>query len=29
MVELLVEEKFIIDKLRENGAKLNYKELQT
>jgi len=29
MVELSVEEKFIIDELRENGAELNYKELQT
>ena len=29
MVELSVEEKFIIEKLKENGGELNYKELQT
>ena len=29
MSELTVEEKFIIQKLKENGGKLNYKELQT
>jgi hypothetical protein len=29
MSELTTEEKFIIDKLKENGGTLNYKELQT
>ncbi len=29
MAELTVEEKFIIQKLKENDGKLNYKELQT
>ena len=29
MVEFSVEEKFIIEKLKENGGELNYKELQT
>ena len=29
MVELSVEEKFIIEKLKENSGVLNYKELQT
>ena len=29
MVELSVEEKFIIKKLKENSGVLNYKELQT
>ncbi len=29
MVELSVEEKFIIKNLKENGGSLNYKELQT
>ena len=29
MVELSAEEKFIIEKLQENGRELNYKELQT
>lgn len=29
MSELTHEEKFIIEKLKENGGKLNYKELQT
>ena len=29
MVDLSVEEKFIIEKLKENGGDLNYKELQT
>ncbi len=29
MSELTVEEKFIIQKLKENDGKLNYKELQT
>jgi DNA-binding Lrp family transcriptional regulator len=29
MVELSAEEKFIIEKLQENGKELNYKELQT
>jgi len=29
MSELSVEEKFIIQKLKENDGKLNYKELQT
>ena len=29
MVELSVEEKFIIDKLKDNGGELKYKELQT
>ena len=29
MVELSVEEKFIIGKLKENNGDLNYKELQT
>jgi len=29
MSELSVEEKFIIEKLKENGGELNYKELQT
>ena len=29
MVELSVEEKFIIENLEGNGGKLNYKELQT
>ena len=28
MVDLSVEEKFIIEKLTENGGDLNYKELQ-
>ena len=28
MVELSIEEKFIIKKLEENNGKLNYKELQ-
>ncbi|HEC39867.1 hypothetical protein LCGC14_1785210 [marine sediment metagenome] len=28
MSELTQEEKFIINKLKENGGKLNYKELQ-
>jgi len=28
MVDLSVEEKFIIEKLKENGGDLNYKELQ-
>jgi hypothetical protein len=29
MVEFSVEEKFIIDQLKENGGELDYKELQT
>ena len=29
MSDLSIEEKFIIQKLKENGGKLNYKELQT
>ena len=29
MSELTQEEKFVIDKLKENEGKLNYKELQT
>lgn len=29
MTELTVEEHFIIEKLKEKGGKLNYKELQT
>ena len=29
MDDLSVEEKFIIEKLKENGGDLNYKELQT
>ena len=29
MSELSVEEAFIVEKLEENGGKLNYKELQT
>ena len=29
MVELSADEKFIIEKLKENGGGLNYKELQT
>ena len=29
MVDLSVEEKFIIEKLKENSGNLNYKELQT
>ena len=29
MSELTHEEKFIIEKLKENGGKLNYKDLQT
>jgi len=29
MSELSVEQKFIIEKLKENGGELNYKELQT
>ncbi len=29
MVELSVEEKFIVKSLKENGGSLNYKELQT
>jgi hypothetical protein len=29
MVELTVEEKYIIEKLKENNGELNYKELQT
>jgi len=28
MVEFSVEEKFIIDRLKENGGELDYKELQ-
>ncbi|MFW9999264.1 MAG: hypothetical protein ACFE9Q_12790 [Candidatus Hodarchaeota archaeon] len=29
MTELTIEEQFIIEKLKEKGGKLNYKELQT
>ena len=29
MTELTVEEHFIVEKLKEKGGKLNYKELQT
>ena len=29
MDDLSIEEKFIIEKLKENGGDLNYKELQT
>jgi len=29
MSELSIEEEFIVKKLKENGGKLNYKELQT
>ena len=29
MVELSIEEEFIIKKLEENGGRLNYKDLQT